>query len=108
MESRRSAAGARSHRPDQCQDRRDRARQGGRGAADRPGDCPGRGNDRGRNPMKRMAPLLMVLTLAPPLAGQAADSMAAVAVGPATQARQSWTSDRRPLRVGDILTIVVD
>ncbi len=44
--------------------------------------------------------------------GQAApaDSLtpgAAVAVA-AVDVRQSWTSDRRPLRLGDILTIVID
>lgn len=49
--------------------------------------------------------LALVLILAPPLAAQATDSAVA---GPVYQARQSWTSDRRPLRVGDILTIVVD
>lgn len=37
-----------------------------------------------------------------------ADTAVAAPVRPAKPARASWTSDRLPLRVGDLLTIVVD
>ena len=51
-----------------------------------------------------------VAALALPLGAQAPAQADRGAVLAATlpAARQSWTSDRRPLRVGDILTIVVD
>lgn len=55
---------------------------------------------------------VVVAALTLPLGAQApaqaqADS-GAVLAATLPAARQSWTSDRRPLRVGDILTIVVD
>lgn len=51
--------------------------------------------------------LMLDIALAPAQAPAVADSGAQVVIsGPPV--RQSWTSDRRPLRVGDILTVVVD
>jgi flagellar L-ring protein precursor FlgH len=46
----------------------------------------------------------------PPAAESAPDSSAAAPAGPTRRAptRLSWTSDRLPLRVGDLLTVVVD
>ena len=54
-------------------------------------------------------PLLWLSPVAPSAMAQAADSL----TGPTdaiarVEMRQSWTSDRRPLRLGDILTIVID
>jgi len=46
---------------------------------------------------------------APALAQAPADSAAATPVAPAApRGRASWTSDRLPLRVGDLVTVVVD
>jgi flagellar L-ring protein FlgH len=42
------------------------------------------------------------------LARDSADRAAAIALAAIPTGRLSWTSDRRPLRVGDLLTIVVD
>jgi flagellar L-ring protein precursor FlgH len=54
--------------------------------------------------------LVLMATIAPlELIAQTPDSAAAPVVTVASvDVRQSWTSDRRPLRLGDILTIVID
>ena len=63
-------------------------------------------------------PLLLSFILSAPLAGQGApaapaqtqappSAQPAVAITP-TSSRAGWFSDKRPLRVGDIVTIVVD
>lgn len=62
--------------------------------------------------MIRVGALALVGTalLALPLAAQlpAASPLAAPPAGPAPRARANWLSDRIPLRVGDVVTVVLD
>jgi flagellar L-ring protein precursor FlgH len=52
--------------------------------------------------------LLGAQTAAPDSARPAADSLHPVQVAAVSPLRASWLSDRQPIRVGDLLTIVVD
>jgi flagellar L-ring protein precursor FlgH len=59
--------------------------------------------------MKSCLPLLLAVTVAPgTVAAQAATVPPPADAAPPPVGRLSWTSDRLPLRVGDLLTIVVD